>query len=46
MVAPFIDVFFPAPSLNLEIYRKVGEKRTMEPGAPILDWHFWEGGRG
>jgi hypothetical protein len=45
MVAPSTDVFPPAPSLKLEIYLKGGEKRTIEPGAPILDWHFWEEGR-
>jgi hypothetical protein len=28
---------------GLEIYLKGGEKRTIKPGAPILDWHFWEG---
>ena len=42
MVAPSTDVFPPAPSLKLEIYLKGGEKRTIEPGAPILEWHFWE----
>ncbi len=45
MVATSTDVFPPAPSLKLEIYLKGGEKRTIEPGAPILDWHFWEEGR-
>ena len=45
MVAPAKDVFPPAPSLKLEIYLKGGKKRTIEPGAPILDWHFWEEGR-
>lgn len=45
MVAPSTDVFPPAPSLQLEIYLKGGEMRTIEPGAPILDWHFWEEGR-
>jgi hypothetical protein len=45
VVAPSTDVFPPAPSLKLEIYLKGGEKRTIEPGAPILDWHFWEEGR-
>jgi hypothetical protein len=38
-------VAFPrAPSLKLEIYRK-GWREADEPGAPILDWHFWEDGR-
>ncbi len=45
MVATSTAVFPPAPSLTLEIYLKGGEKRTIEPGAPILDWHFWEEGR-
>lgn len=45
MVAASTDVFPPAPSLKLEIYLKGGEKRTIESGAPILDWHFWEEGR-
>jgi hypothetical protein len=45
MVAPSADVFPPAASLKLEIYLKGGKKRTIEPGAPILDWHFWEEGR-
>jgi hypothetical protein len=45
MVAPSTDVFPPAPSLKLEIYLKGGEKRTIEPDAPILDCHFWEEGR-
>jgi hypothetical protein len=45
MVAPSSDSFPPAPILQLEIYLKGGEKRTIEPGTPILDWHFWEEGR-
>ena len=45
MVASPTDVFPPAPSRELEIYLKGGEKRTIEPGAPIFDWHFWEEGR-
>ncbi len=45
MVAPSTDVFPPAPSLKLQIYLKGGKKRTIEPGAQILDWHFWEEGR-
>lgn len=45
MVAPSSDSFPPAPILQLEIYLKGGQKRTIEPGAPILDWHFWEDGR-
>jgi hypothetical protein len=44
-VAPSSDSFPPAPILQLEIYLKGGQKRTIEPGAPILDWHFWEDGR-
>jgi len=34
----------PAPSLQLEIYRKGGHKESIEPGATILDWHFWKDG--
>lgn len=34
-----------APSLQLEIYLKGGHKEIIEPGAPILDWHFWEDGQ-
>lgn len=34
-----------APSLQLEIYRKGGRKEIIEPGAPILDWHFSEDGQ-
>lgn len=34
-----------APSLQLEIYRKGGQKEVIAPGAPILEWHFWEDGQ-
>jgi len=33
------------PSLQLEIYRKGGHKEIIEPGAPILEWHFSEDGQ-
>jgi hypothetical protein len=33
------------PSLQLEIYRKGGHKEIIEPGASILDWHFWKDGQ-
>ena len=33
------------PSLQLEIYRKGGHKEIIDPGAPILDWHFWKNGQ-
>ncbi|MGB7846720.1 MAG: hypothetical protein WBL63_13975 [Candidatus Acidiferrum sp.] len=33
------------PALQVEIYLKGGQKKTIEPGAPILEWHFWENGR-
>lgn len=33
------------PSLQLEIYRKGGHKEIIEPGGPILDWHFWKDGQ-
>lgn len=45
MVAPSADGLPPSATLQLEIYLKGGEKGTIEPGAPILDWHFWEDGR-
>ncbi|HWZ83158.1 MAG TPA: hypothetical protein VNW47_11060 [Terriglobales bacterium] len=45
MVAPSSDSIPPAPVLQLEVYLKGGQKRTIDPGAPILDWHFWEDGR-
>jgi hypothetical protein len=32
-------------SFQLEIYLKGGKKKTIEPGAPILDWRFWKGGQ-
>jgi hypothetical protein len=32
------------PTLQLEIYRKGGHKSTIEPGAPIREWHFWKDG--
>jgi len=32
------------PSLQLEIYQKGGHKEIIQPGAPILDWHFWKDG--
>jgi len=33
------------PSFRLEIYRKGGYKGIIEPGEPILDWHFWKDGQ-
>ena len=33
------------PTLQLEIYRRGGHKGLIEPGAPILDWHFWKDGQ-
>jgi hypothetical protein len=33
------------PPLRLEIYRKGGHKEIIQPGAPILDWHFWKDGQ-
>jgi hypothetical protein len=33
------------PSLQLEIYSKGGHKEIIQPGAPILDWHFWKDGQ-
>ena len=31
-------------SFQLEIYRKGGRKQIIQPGAPILEWHFWKDG--
>ena len=31
-------------SLQLEIYRRGGHKQIIQPGAPILEWHFWKDG--
>jgi len=33
------------PSLQLEIYRKGGHKEIIQPGALILEWHFWKDGK-
>jgi hypothetical protein len=35
----------PPQSLQLEIYLKGGNRHTIEPGAPIRDWHFWKAGQ-
>ena len=32
-------------SLQLEIFLKGGRKKTIEPGAPIRDWHFLNDGQ-
>jgi hypothetical protein len=45
MVVPTGNGFPVAQSVKVEIYLRGGEKRTLEPGAPILDWHFWEDGQ-
>jgi hypothetical protein len=31
--------------LRLEIYLKGGHRKTIETGAPILEWHFWNQGQ-
>jgi hypothetical protein len=31
--------------VELEIYQKGGQRKTIGPGAPIRDWHFWKGGQ-
>jgi hypothetical protein len=37
---------FSTPTLtSAEIYLKGGQKKTIEPGAAILEWHFWEDGK-
>jgi hypothetical protein len=35
----------PPQSLQLEIYLKGGQRKTIGPGTPIRDWHFWNGGQ-
>jgi hypothetical protein len=35
----------PPQSLQLELYIKGGERKTIEPGAAIREWHFWEQGQ-
>jgi hypothetical protein len=30
------------PSLHLGICQKGGHKKIIEPGGPIVEWHFWE----
>ena len=35
----------PPQSVELEIYLKGGQRKTIGPGAPIRDWHFWKGGQ-
>ena len=45
MVANVADGAPPSTIVQLEIYLKGGKKRTIEPGEPIMDWHFWEEGR-
>jgi len=34
----------PPSSVELEIYLKGGQRKTIEPGAPVRDWHFRKGG--
>jgi hypothetical protein len=33
------------PSHKLEVYSRGGVKQTIQPGAPIRDWHFWNEGQ-
>jgi hypothetical protein len=35
----------PPQSLQLEIYLKGGQKKTIGTGAPVRGWHFWKGGQ-
>jgi hypothetical protein len=35
----------PPPTLQLEIYLHGGRKNVIEPGQPILEWHFWKKGQ-
>jgi hypothetical protein len=32
-------------TLRLEIFFKGGQMKSIDPGVPILEWHFWDGGR-
>jgi hypothetical protein len=32
-------------SFGVEIFQKNGLKKTLEPGFPIAEWHFWNDGR-
>jgi hypothetical protein len=34
-----------SPTFQLEIYLKGGRKKTIEPGPPIFEWHFWKNGQ-
>ena len=36
--------FFSAP-LQIEIFRNGKRLQTIEPGAPIIEWHLWEDGK-
>jgi len=31
--------------VRLEIYLRGGRKKTIEPGAPVREWHFWKDGQ-
>ena len=33
-----------SPNLRIEIYSKGGRKQIVEPGPPLQEWHFWNGG--
>jgi hypothetical protein len=35
----------PPLSVELEIYLRGGQRKTIEPGALIRDWRFWKGGQ-
>jgi len=37
--------FGDSEARQIEIYRRGELKATIEPGDPIREWHFWEGGR-
>src|SRR5882762_4086366 len=34
----------PPLSVELDIYLKGGQRKTIEVGAPIREWHYWKGG--
>lgn len=35
----------PMLAMQIEIYRRGGQKQVFRPGAPFREWHFWEDGK-
>jgi hypothetical protein len=44
-VAPKKPDGFPYHFLQLEIYQSDGQRHSIETGAEIMEWHFWDHGR-